>query len=106
MNFGPISGELVKDEVTTVVLDGTPVRIEVSHIGPKATGEEPIFFVFADTEDPETLADPEVEGDGCEVVQCGQRLTLPVRRTPESTLKQVVVKLISHAKVDFSVAVR
>lgn len=106
MNFGPISGTITKDVVTTVVLDGTPVRIEVAHLGPKATGEEPIFFVFADTEDPETLANPEVEGDGCEVVQCGGRLTLPVRRTPDSTLKQVVVKLIAHKNVDFSVAVR
>lgn len=104
MNFGPISGTLTAATVTDVELDGTPIRIEVAHLG--SDGDEPIFFVLADTEDADGLEDPAVEGDGCEAVGVGQRITLPVRRTPQSTLKQVVVKLISAGAVDFSVAVR
>ena len=104
MNFGPISGTLTAGTVEEVILDGTPIRIEVTHLGEDS--DAPIFFVFADTEDSDTLADPAVDGDGCDVVAPGQRIALPVRRTPESTLKQVAVKLISAGAVDFSVAVR
>lgn len=104
MNFGPINGTLTASTVEEVTLDGTPIRIEVTHLGENS--EDPIFFVFADTEDEETLGDPTVEGEGCEAVAPGQRLVLPVRRTPESTLRQVVVKLISADAVGFSVAVR
>jgi len=104
MNFGPISGTLTSSTVEEVTLDGTPIRIEVTHLG--GDGDAPIFFVLADTEDGDTLTDPEVDGDGCDAVAPGQRLTLPVRRTPESTLRQVVVKLISADAVGFSVAVR
>lgn len=104
MNFGPINGTLIASIIEEVTLDGTPIRIEVTHLGENS--ESPIFFVFADTEDPGTLADPTIEGERCEAVAPGQRLALPVRRTPESTLKKVVVKLISADDVGFSVAVR
>jgi hypothetical protein len=86
------------------VLEGTVIRVEVAHLGDDS--DAPIYFSFGAVDDKEDVEDPTVEGDGFDVVGYNSRLALPVRRTPESSLDQIVVKLISSSAAPFSVSAR
>lgn len=105
MSQGPVNGTLAPSEVEEVVLLGTVFRVRVSHTGP-ADSNTPIFFNLGAVDDPALVEDPE-DGSGSTgvyVVDQFTPLTVPVRRGPEDSLDQVVVKLLSDGAVGYSVA--
>lgn len=94
------SGTLALNTVATETLEGTVHYVEVTN---HEEGGEPIFVVAGAVAAAADLPDPAVDGTG-QVVAPGATRRIAVKRSPTSSLTQVVVKLISDAAGSYTVS--